>query len=91
MQEAGFEEVDAFVLRMQNTAAQYIAMRQIMDLCEETVQILGMWVVKRWWEKELLYLVGAWEVMAASEEEVGGGRDGGRSRGSSRKVNHGIN
>ena len=42
-----------------------------MDLCEETVQIPGMWVVKRWWEKEVLYLVGAWEVTAAPEEEVG--------------------
>ena len=70
MHEAGFGGVDACVLRIQNTSAQYIAMRHILDLCKETVQIPGMWVVKRWWEKELLYLVGAWEVMAASEEEV---------------------
>ena len=71
MQEAGFEEVEACVLRRQNTAAQYIVMRPILDLCEETVQILGMWVVKRWWEKEVLDLVGAWEVTAVSEEGVG--------------------
>ena len=49
MQEAGVEEVEEFVLRRQNTAAHYILMRLIMDLCEETVQIPGMWVVKRWW------------------------------------------
>ena len=63
--------VEACVQSMQNTATQYIAMRQIMDLYEETAQIPGMWVVKRWWENYLLYLVGAWEVTAASEEEVG--------------------
>ena len=57
MQEAGFEEVEACVLRRQNTAAQYIAMHPILDLCKETVQIPGMWVVKRWWDKEVPDLV----------------------------------
>ena len=71
MQEIGFEEVEACVLRRHNTAVQYIAMRKFMDLCEETVQILRMWVVKRLWEKEVLDLVVAWEVTAASKEEVG--------------------
>ena len=71
MQEAGFEEMEACVLRRQNTALQYIVMCPIMDLCKETVQISGMWVVKRWWEKEVLDLVGAWEVTAAPEDEVG--------------------
>ena len=74
MQEAGFEEVEACVIRRQNTAAQYITMLPIMDLCEETLYITGMWVVKRWWEKEILDLVGAWEVTEASEEEVGAKR-----------------
>ena len=59
MQEAGFEEVEACVLRRQNTAARYIAMNPILDLRKETLQILGMWVVKRWWYKEVLDLVGA--------------------------------
>ena len=71
MQEAGFEEVEAGVLRRQNTAAEYIVMQPVLDLCKEMVRITGMWVVKRWWEKEVLHLVGAWEVTAASEEEVG--------------------
>ena len=71
MQEAGFEEVEACVLRRHNTAVQYIATQQIMDLCEETVQIMRMWVVKMWWEKEVLDLVGAWDVTWALEEEVG--------------------
>ena len=67
----GFEEVEECVLRRYNVAAYYIAMRLILELCEETVQILGMWVVKRGREKELLNLVEAWEVTAESEEEVG--------------------
>ena len=51
MQEVGFEEMEACVLRRQNTAIEYIVMCPILDLYEETVQIPGMWVVKRWWEK----------------------------------------
>ena len=66
MQEAGFEEVGAYVLWR-----QYIAMRPILDLCEETLQIPGMWVVKRWWEKEILDLVVAWEVTEAPEGGLG--------------------
>ena len=34
------------------------------------MQIPGMWVVKMWWEKEVMDLVVAWEVVAASEEVV---------------------
>ena len=59
MQEAGFEEVEACVLMRQNTAARYIAMNPILDLCKEPLQIPGIWVVKRWWDKEVLDLVGA--------------------------------
>ena len=57
MQEAGFEEVESCVLRRQNTASRYIAMNPILDLCKEMLQILGMWVVKRWWDKEVPDLV----------------------------------
>ena len=49
MQEAGFEEVDACVVRRHNTDAQYIVMLPILDLGEETVQIPGMWVMNGWW------------------------------------------
>ena len=67
----------ACVLWRQNTGAQYIAMRPVLDLCKEILHITGMWVVKRWWEKEILDLVGAWEVTEESEEEVGAeDRDG---------------
>ena len=84
MQEAGFEEVEACVLRIHNTAAQYIEMCQIMDLCKETVQIPGMRVVKRWLEKEVPG--GSVGSDRGIRRGGGGGRDGGRSRVSSRKV-----
>ena len=44
MEEAGFEEMGAYFLKRQNTVAQYINMRPILDLCEETVQRSGVWV-----------------------------------------------
>ena len=65
MQEARFQEVEACVLSSQNTATQYIATRTIMYLCEEMVRILGTWDVKRWWEKDVLDLVGALAAVAA--------------------------
>ena len=33
MEEAGFEEMGAYVLKRQNMVAQYIATQRIMDLC----------------------------------------------------------
>ena len=44
MEEAGFEEMGAYFLKRQNTVAQYINMRPILDLCDETVQSSGVWV-----------------------------------------------
>ena len=50
MQEAGFEEMEEYVPKSQNTVAQYIMMRPILDLCKDRVQMRGRWVAKRWWE-----------------------------------------
>ena len=44
IQEAGFEDVEAYVLRRQNMFTQYIVMRTIVDLCEETLQMPVTWV-----------------------------------------------
>ena len=52
IQEAGLEEVEAYVLRRKNMVAQYIVMRPIMDLCKEAVRRPRTWVKKRWWEQE---------------------------------------
>ena len=47
MQEAGLEEVEEYITRRQNTIAQYIVTRPILDLCEESVRRPGTWVSKR--------------------------------------------
>ena len=41
MEEAGFEEIGAYILKSQKTFAQYIVTRPIMDLCERTVRRPG--------------------------------------------------
>ena len=71
MQEVLFEEMEAYVLKRQNTLAQYIVMRPIPDLCEETVWITGTWLVKIRWEQDGLDLERAREAVAESEEEGG--------------------
>ena len=52
MQEAGFEGIRKATTRRQNTVAQYIATRPIMDLCERGTQRPGERVSWRWWEQE---------------------------------------
>ena len=69
MQEAGFEEMGEYVLKRQNTVAQYIVTRPILDLCEETVRMPGTWVAKRWWEQEGLDLARARAAAAVAEGE----------------------
>ena len=69
MQELRFEEMKEYVLNRQNTVVQYIEMRPILDLCKETVRMQGTCVVKRWWDKEGLDLVGARAAVEAAEEE----------------------
>ena len=46
MNEAGLEEVKAYVLKRQNTAVQYISVQPIMDLCEEVAGRTGEWLKK---------------------------------------------
>ena len=59
IQKAGFEEVEAYVLRRNNTVGKYTATRTILYLCEKTVRRTGTWVSKRWWEHEGLDLEGS--------------------------------
>ena len=47
MVESIIEEIRAYVMRRQNTVAQYIATRLILDLCERSVWRPGVWV--SWW------------------------------------------
>ena len=52
MREAGFEDIRKSIKRRQNTAAQYIVTRPILDLCEQNTQRAGERVYPRWWEQK---------------------------------------
>ena len=58
MAEAGLQEVETYIYCHQNTMAQYITTRPIMDLCLAAKQRSGPRVEIRWWEHEVLDLEG---------------------------------
>ena len=76
MAGAGLHEVETYVYRRQNTVAQYIATRPIMDLCLAAKRRPGPRVAMRWWEQERLDLEGMRTAARKAEGTVGGGRDG---------------
>ena len=41
----------------------------ILEICEETVQMPGIWLVKSWWEQKGLDLEGLQATTAEAEEE----------------------
>ena len=52
MAEVELQEVETYVSRRQNTVAQFIATRPIMDLCLAAERRPGPRVSKRWWEQD---------------------------------------
>ena len=52
MKEAGLTNVRTSINRRQNTVAQYIVTRPLLDLCEGATQREGAWVTLRWWEQK---------------------------------------
>ena len=66
MADTGLQEVDTYVSLHQNTVAQYIATRPIMDLCLAAKRRPGPRVAIWWWEQEGLYLEG----MRTAEQEA---------------------
>ena len=55
------EDMETNISRLQNTVAQYIATRPILELCLEAEQRMGLRFTKRRWEKEGLVFSGLWE------------------------------
>ena len=76
MYEVGFEEMVAYFLKRQNTFAQYILTRKILDLCKETVQRPGVWVNMRLQEQEGLDLAGSRSATAEAADREGGSEGG---------------
>ena len=71
MEEAGFEELGIYIQKRQNTFAQYIAMRPILDLCERSVWSPVPCIFRRWREHEGINLGGVrkWAAVATDREE----------------------
>ena len=73
MKEAGITDVRTSINRRQNTVAQYIATRSLLDLCEGVSQREGARVTLRWW-----YQTGIdWEKSKAREAETESASDSG--------------
>ena len=66
MREAGFEGIRKAVTRRQNTVAQYIVTRPILDFCERATQRVGVGVSWRWWGQEVIDLKAAKERAAGA-------------------------
>ena len=54
MKEAGFTEIMKSITNRQNTVAQYIVTRPLLDLCEQTTQSGGGRVSRRWWDQKVI-------------------------------------
>ena len=66
MEEAGLTEIRTSIQIRQNTFAQYIATRPLLDLCEGVIQREGARVALRWWEQSGI----DWEKAKAKETET---------------------
>ena len=52
VKEAGFTEIRKSITNRQNTVAQYIATRPLLDLCERTTHRGEARVYRRWWDQK---------------------------------------
>ena len=80
MKEAGLTEVGKLITNRQNTVAQYIATRPLLELCEGASAREGTRVPLRWWNQKGI----DWETAKArGEEEEGEDPDSNSGLGSS--------
>ena len=68
LKEAGIVRIRTSILRRQNTVAQFIATRPILDLCEKAKIHPGARVPRRWWEQMGIDWKGAREREEAAAE-----------------------
>ena len=69
VKRAGFEMMEEYIQRRQNTVAQYIATQSLLVLCEEMERTPGAGVGMRWWEQADIDLMGLRETEAAAADE----------------------
>ena len=70
MKGAGIVRIWNSILWRQNTVAQFITMRPILDLCEKAIIRPGARVPRRWWEKTGINWKGSRENAEAEAEVV---------------------
>ena len=68
----GLLTMEEYASRRQNTVAQYIATRSLLDLCEGLERAPGARVGMWWWKQEVIDLAEVREATAAVAEEDGG-------------------
>ena len=74
MKEAGITNARTSINRSQNTVAQYIATRPLLDLCEGATQREGARMTLRWWEQKGI----DWEKAKARELETESASESGK-------------
>ena len=72
MVESGFEGIGKYITRRQNTVAQYIATRMILEICERFARRPWARVSQQWWEQSGLDLEGGKEKSAAAVADSDG-------------------
>ena len=73
MAEEGLQEVETYVSSRQNTVAQLIATRPIIDLCIAAEQRPRPWVSNQLWEQDGVYVEGMQTEAREAERTEGGG------------------
>ena len=68
---SGLEEVETYILHRQNTIAQYIATRPILELCLAAEQRPGAWFARNWCYQAGLY-PWIWMESVGATEATGG-------------------
>ena len=68
IKEAVIVRIWTWILRRQNTAAQFIATQPIMDLCKKAERRPGARVPRRWWDQTGIEWKGAREKSEATED-----------------------
>ena len=63
--------METYIRRRQNTVAQYIATRPILDLCKAAERKWTTQVGMRWWEKAGIDLTGARKTSMAEADKDG--------------------
>ena len=73
--EVGFDTMEAYIRKRQNTVVWYISTQSLLDICEATEMTQGARVGMQLWEQAGIDLAGAMEVAAAEAESYKDGME----------------